>query len=129
MKRILLILGLLTLFGAFKPAISAVRLLQDSTVADDLVFTEIGSSEDSTANSISKDIATKDSTSFGLIFQKQAGWGKKTGFGWKGKNLVGDLYRGIGWGVSGLSYALHLSDGAADDQLFHQALPGAGRRG
>uniref|UniRef100_UPI0032B7C723 cytochrome c biogenesis protein CcdA n=1 Tax=Pedobacter ginsengisoli TaxID=363852 RepID=UPI0032B7C723 len=60
MKRILLILGLLTLFVAFRPASTSVRPPQDSTVVDDLVFTEIGSSEDSAANKISKDTISKD---------------------------------------------------------------------
>ncbi|HMI01028.1 MAG TPA: hypothetical protein VK541_01020, partial [Pedobacter sp.] len=62
MKRILLILGLLTLFGAFRPASGSVRLPQDSTVTDDLVFTEIGSSEDSAVNKISKETVTKERT-------------------------------------------------------------------
>jgi len=70
MKRILLILGLLTLFVAFRPAIGSVMPPQDSTVKDDLVFTEIGSSEDSAVNNISNDTAVKDSTALSADVSK-----------------------------------------------------------
>jgi thiol:disulfide interchange protein DsbD len=63
MKRILLILGLLTLFGVFRPASGAVRLPQDSTVADDLVFTEIVPDTNVVADTGTvSPVVTKDST-------------------------------------------------------------------
>jgi thiol:disulfide interchange protein len=66
MKRILLVWGLLMLVAALKPASAFAGFpqdsttIKDSTVTDDLIFTEVGSSEDSAANNIVKDTVAKD---------------------------------------------------------------------
>lgn len=61
MKKGLLMLGLLLLFTvAFLPHGFAAMQHPDSTATDDLVFTEVGSTQDSAANNIVKDTVKKD---------------------------------------------------------------------
>ncbi|RNL50624.1 protein-disulfide reductase DsbD family protein [Pedobacter jejuensis] len=64
MKKVLFLLMLAAIFIAMPASVSFANTIQDTTAAvpDDIQFTEVGSAQDSAANSVVKDSSKKDST-------------------------------------------------------------------
>jgi len=72
MKRVLLLLTLAVMFVALPASKSFAKAKQDTTasVPDDIQFTEVGSAQDSAANSIVKDSLPKDTTVISTKIEK-----------------------------------------------------------